>query len=99
MWSRSWLEPVLQHVCLRLLGRGKGGDGAQWSRPDPLLAGVTGLQSPIISIDPHSMAVRRGADVSFRCRVHDGAQPIELSWKMPNNQLEGRHVGGGPHLP
>ncbi|XP_066493850.1 basement membrane-specific heparan sulfate proteoglycan core protein isoform X4 [Tiliqua scincoides] len=49
---------------------------------------ATRLQSPIISIDPHSLAVRRGADVSFRCRVHDGAQPIELSWKLPHNQLE-----------
>ncbi|XP_063001421.1 basement membrane-specific heparan sulfate proteoglycan core protein [Elgaria multicarinata webbii] len=46
------------------------------------------LQSPIISIDPHSTAVRRGADVAFRCRIHDGAQPIEVSWKLPNNQLQ-----------
>ncbi|KAJ6656843.1 hypothetical protein lerEdw1_003174 [Lerista edwardsae] len=56
-----------------------------------VLAGAsaaTRLQSPIISIDPHSMAVRRGAEVSFKCRVHDGAQPIELSWKLPHNQLE-----------
>ncbi|XP_044277194.1 LOW QUALITY PROTEIN: basement membrane-specific heparan sulfate proteoglycan core protein [Varanus komodoensis] len=58
----------------------------------PVPAGGSGsvsrLQSPIISISPHSTAVRRGADVAFRCQVHDGAQPIELSWKLPNNQLQ-----------
>ncbi|XP_060132262.1 basement membrane-specific heparan sulfate proteoglycan core protein isoform X6 [Zootoca vivipara] len=45
------------------------------------------LQSPVISIDPHSTAVRKGADISFKCRLHDGAQPVEISWKLPNNQL------------
>ncbi|XP_042333788.1 LOW QUALITY PROTEIN: basement membrane-specific heparan sulfate proteoglycan core protein [Sceloporus undulatus] len=46
------------------------------------------LQSPIISIDPHSTAVRKGANISFKCRIHDGAQPIEISWKLPKNQVQ-----------
>ncbi|XP_061457671.1 basement membrane-specific heparan sulfate proteoglycan core protein isoform X5 [Rhineura floridana] len=46
------------------------------------------LQSPVISIDPHSTAVRREADITFKCRVHDGAQPVEITWKLPNNQLQ-----------
>nr|XP_056721446.1 basement membrane-specific heparan sulfate proteoglycan core protein [Euleptes europaea] len=46
------------------------------------------LQSPIISIEPHSTAVRQGEDIAFKCRIHDGAQPIEITWKLPNNQLQ-----------
>ncbi|XP_077167850.1 basement membrane-specific heparan sulfate proteoglycan core protein isoform X5 [Paroedura picta] len=46
------------------------------------------LQSPIISIEPHSTAVRKGEDVAFKCRVHEGAQPIEITWKLPNNRLQ-----------
>ncbi|XP_060115564.1 basement membrane-specific heparan sulfate proteoglycan core protein [Heteronotia binoei] len=46
------------------------------------------LQSPIISIEPHSLAVRRGEDVAFKCRIHDGAQPIQITWKLPHNQLQ-----------
>ncbi|KAM6434636.1 basement membrane-specific heparan sulfate proteoglycan core protein isoform 6-T6 [Liasis olivaceus] len=45
------------------------------------------LQSPIISIDPHSVAVRQGEEVSFRCHVHKGTPPLEITWKLPNNQL------------
>ncbi|KAJ7306581.1 hypothetical protein JRQ81_009947, partial [Phrynocephalus forsythii] len=45
------------------------------------------LQTPIISIEPHSTAVRKGGDVAFKCRIHDGAQPIEVTWKLPNNQM------------
>ncbi|XP_075762396.1 basement membrane-specific heparan sulfate proteoglycan core protein isoform X5 [Pelodiscus sinensis] len=47
------------------------------------------LQSPIISIEPHSTAVRQGEDAAFRCRVHDGARPINITWKMaPKQQLQ-----------
>ncbi|XP_035236655.1 basement membrane-specific heparan sulfate proteoglycan core protein-like isoform X3 [Anguilla anguilla] len=42
--------------------------------------------TPIISIDPHSATVRLGESASFRCRVHAGAQPVRLEWKLPNNQ-------------
>ncbi|XP_067328852.1 basement membrane-specific heparan sulfate proteoglycan core protein isoform X3 [Anolis sagrei] len=49
---------------------------------------VSRFKSPIISIDPHSTAVRKGSDVSFKCRIHDGAQPIEITWKMPSDQLQ-----------
>ncbi|XP_069566959.1 basement membrane-specific heparan sulfate proteoglycan core protein isoform X4 [Brachyistius frenatus] len=44
------------------------------------------LQSPIISIEPHSAAVRVGESASFRCRVYSGAQPIRLEWKPARNQ-------------
>ncbi|XP_054857961.1 basement membrane-specific heparan sulfate proteoglycan core protein isoform X3 [Eublepharis macularius] len=46
------------------------------------------LQSPIISIEPHSTAVRKGEDVAFKCRIHEGAQPIEITWKLPNHQRQ-----------
>uniref|UniRef100_A0A8C3T351 Heparan sulfate proteoglycan 2 n=1 Tax=Chelydra serpentina TaxID=8475 RepID=A0A8C3T351_CHESE len=47
------------------------------------------LQSPIISIEPHSTAVRQGEDATFKCRVHDGARPINITWKMaPKQQLQ-----------
>ncbi|KAL1020675.1 hypothetical protein UPYG_G00003200 [Umbra pygmaea] len=44
------------------------------------------LQTPIISIEPHSAAVPKGESASFRCRVHSGAQPVRLEWKLSNNQ-------------
>ncbi|XP_029434740.1 basement membrane-specific heparan sulfate proteoglycan core protein isoform X5 [Rhinatrema bivittatum] len=44
------------------------------------------LQSPIISIDPHSAVVRHGENATFKCRIHDGAQPIRIEWKMAHNQ-------------
>ncbi|KAJ8390133.1 hypothetical protein AAFF_G00110070 [Aldrovandia affinis] len=44
------------------------------------------LQTPIISIEPHSAAVREGESASFRCRVYSGAQPVRLEWKLSNNQ-------------
>ncbi|PKU27791.1 hypothetical protein llap_21905 [Limosa lapponica baueri] len=48
------------------------------------------LQSPIISIDPHSMAVAPGEDATFKCRVHDGARPINITWRMgPGQHLQG----------
>uniref|UniRef100_A0ABM5EK41 Basement membrane-specific heparan sulfate proteoglycan core protein isoform X2 n=1 Tax=Pogona vitticeps TaxID=103695 RepID=A0ABM5EK41_9SAUR len=45
------------------------------------------LQTPIISIEPHSTAVRKGGDIAFKCRIHDGAPPIEITWKLPHNQM------------
>nr|XP_009666070.1 PREDICTED: basement membrane-specific heparan sulfate proteoglycan core protein-like [Struthio camelus australis] len=48
-----------------------------------------GLQSPIISIDPHSMAVAQGEDATFKCRIHDGARPINVTWRMgPGQHLQ-----------
>ncbi|XP_014002299.2 basement membrane-specific heparan sulfate proteoglycan core protein isoform X15 [Salmo salar] len=44
------------------------------------------LQTPIISIEPHSAAVRKGESASFKCRVYSGAQPVRLEWKLSNNQ-------------
>ncbi|XP_072210311.1 basement membrane-specific heparan sulfate proteoglycan core protein isoform X3 [Excalfactoria chinensis] len=47
------------------------------------------LQSPIISIDPHSMAVAPGEDATFKCRIHDGARPINITWRMgPSQHLQ-----------
>ncbi|XP_026547137.1 basement membrane-specific heparan sulfate proteoglycan core protein-like, partial [Notechis scutatus] len=45
------------------------------------------LQSPIISIEPHSVVVRGGEDASFRCHVHKGTPPLNITWKLPNNRL------------
>ncbi|XP_067227656.1 basement membrane-specific heparan sulfate proteoglycan core protein isoform X16 [Chanodichthys erythropterus] len=55
-----------------------------------------GLQSPIISIEPHSAAVKQGESASFRCRVHSGAQPVRLEWKPTNNQPLPDNVKIGP---
>ncbi|XP_057175223.1 basement membrane-specific heparan sulfate proteoglycan core protein isoform X6 [Triplophysa rosa] len=44
------------------------------------------LQSPIISIEPHTAAVKQGDSASFRCRVHSGEPPVRLEWKPTNNQ-------------
>ncbi|XP_050838440.1 basement membrane-specific heparan sulfate proteoglycan core protein isoform X8 [Serinus canaria] len=47
------------------------------------------LQSPIISIDPHSMAVAPGEDATFKCRIHDGARPVNITWRMgPGQHLQ-----------
>ncbi|KAG7472084.1 hypothetical protein MATL_G00104850 [Megalops atlanticus] len=54
------------------------------------------LQTPIISIEPHSAAVRLGESASFRCRVYSGAQPIRLEWKLSSNQPLPDNVKVGP---
>ncbi|XP_067302205.1 basement membrane-specific heparan sulfate proteoglycan core protein isoform X7 [Pseudorasbora parva] len=73
--------------------------------PSPLQASVSvsvtsssslGLQSPIISIEPHSAAVKQGESASFRCRVHSGAQPVRLEWKPTNSQPLPDNVKFGP---
>ncbi|XP_060751007.1 basement membrane-specific heparan sulfate proteoglycan core protein isoform X1 [Tachysurus vachellii] len=43
-------------------------------------------QSPIISIEPHSVIVKKGESASFKCRLHTGAQPVHLEWKLSNNE-------------
>nr|XP_033778769.1 basement membrane-specific heparan sulfate proteoglycan core protein isoform X4 [Geotrypetes seraphini] len=50
------------------------------------------LQSPVISIVPHSAVVRQGENATFKCRIHDGVQPIRMEWKMTNNQQLGDNV-------
>ncbi|XP_042569689.1 basement membrane-specific heparan sulfate proteoglycan core protein-like isoform X7 [Cyprinus carpio] len=54
------------------------------------------LQSPVISIEPHSAAVKQGESVSFRCSVHSGAQPVRLEWKPTNNLPQPDNVKIGP---
>ncbi|XP_053308483.1 basement membrane-specific heparan sulfate proteoglycan core protein [Spea bombifrons] len=44
------------------------------------------LQSPVISIDPHTATVQQGGNATFKCRIHDGAQPIRITWQMAHNQ-------------
>uniref|UniRef100_A0A667Z8W9 Heparan sulfate proteoglycan 2 n=1 Tax=Myripristis murdjan TaxID=586833 RepID=A0A667Z8W9_9TELE len=55
-----------------------------------------GLQTPIISIEPHSAAVRNGDSANFRCRVYSGAQPVRLEWKLSSNQPLPDNVKVGP---
>ncbi|XP_016315955.1 basement membrane-specific heparan sulfate proteoglycan core protein isoform X2 [Sinocyclocheilus anshuiensis] len=54
------------------------------------------LQSPIISIEPHSAAVKQGESASFRCRVHSRAQLVRLEWKPTNNLPLPDNVKFGP---
>ncbi|KAJ8412021.1 hypothetical protein AAFF_G00142880 [Aldrovandia affinis] len=56
----------------------------------------SGLQTPIISIEPHSTAVRLGESTSFRCRIYSGAQPMRLEWKMASGQPLQDNVKTGP---
>uniref|UniRef100_A0AAR2JID5 Heparan sulfate proteoglycan 2 n=1 Tax=Pygocentrus nattereri TaxID=42514 RepID=A0AAR2JID5_PYGNA len=57
---------------------------------------LTHSGSPIISIEPHSAAVKLGESASFRCRVYSGAQPVRLEWKLANNQPLPDNVKIGP---
>ncbi|XP_031421931.1 basement membrane-specific heparan sulfate proteoglycan core protein isoform X8 [Clupea harengus] len=71
-----------EYIC-----RANGGSG---QRQAAVSVSVTssaspGLQSPIISIEPHSVAVKQGESATFRCRVYSGAQPVRLEWKLSNN--------------
>ncbi|KAK3547531.1 hypothetical protein QTP86_021514, partial [Hemibagrus guttatus] len=43
-------------------------------------------QSPIISIEPHSIIVKKGESANFRCRLHTGAHPVRLEWKLSTNE-------------
>nr|XP_023690745.1 basement membrane-specific heparan sulfate proteoglycan core protein isoform X5 [Paramormyrops kingsleyae] len=54
------------------------------------------LQTPIISIEPHSTAVRLGEAASFRCYIYSGAQPVHLEWKLAGNQPLPDNVKVGP---
>ncbi|KAM5132244.1 basement membrane-specific heparan sulfate proteoglycan core protein [Mantella aurantiaca] len=44
------------------------------------------LETPVISINPHTATVLQGENATFKCHVHKGAQPIRVTWKMGNNQ-------------
>ncbi|XP_073669052.1 basement membrane-specific heparan sulfate proteoglycan core protein isoform X18 [Paramisgurnus dabryanus] len=54
------------------------------------------FQTPIISIEPHSAAVKQGESASFRCRVHSGAPPVRLEWKPTTNHSFPDNVVIGP---
>lgn len=44
------------------------------------------LETPVISINPHTATVLQGENATFKCNVHKGAQQIRVTWKMGNNQ-------------
>ncbi|XP_062822809.1 basement membrane-specific heparan sulfate proteoglycan core protein isoform X3 [Anolis carolinensis] len=77
-----------EYVCRVSSGSGPAQMASFTVSVSASVSAASRFKSPIISIDPHSTAVRKGADVSFKCRIHDGAQPIEISWKMPNDRLQ-----------
>ncbi|XP_028850828.1 basement membrane-specific heparan sulfate proteoglycan core protein isoform X4 [Denticeps clupeoides] len=54
------------------------------------------LQTPIISITPHSAVVKRGESASFTCVLYSGAQPVRLEWKLSNNQPLPENVNVAP---
>ncbi|KAM4737871.1 basement membrane-specific heparan sulfate proteoglycan core protein isoform 2-T2 [Anableps anableps] len=75
-----------EYIC-RVQGAGSSGSPVhQASVSVSVTSSSSRLQSPIISIDPHSSAVRVGESASFRCKVYSGAQPVRLEWKLANNQ-------------
>uniref|UniRef100_A0A8C2DB51 Ig-like domain-containing protein n=1 Tax=Cyprinus carpio TaxID=7962 RepID=A0A8C2DB51_CYPCA len=53
-------------------------------------------QSPVVSVQPRTAAVKLGETVSFHCRVTSGSQPVQLEWKRTNNQPLGDNVKLGP---
>uniref|UniRef100_A0A8C1U3K4 Ig-like domain-containing protein n=1 Tax=Cyprinus carpio TaxID=7962 RepID=A0A8C1U3K4_CYPCA len=63
--------------------------------PCCLLMAVWG-QSPVVSVQPRTAAVKLGETVSFHCRVTSGSQPVQLEWKRTNNQPLGDNVKLGP---
>ncbi|XP_041425839.1 basement membrane-specific heparan sulfate proteoglycan core protein isoform X10 [Xenopus laevis] len=74
-----------QYVCRHDTGTGV----QQASMSVSILSGAASsyrLQSPVISIDPHSATVQRGQNATFKCRIHDGAKPIRVTWQMRHNQ-------------
>ncbi|KAI1897142.1 hypothetical protein AGOR_G00080140 [Albula goreensis] len=75
-------------------------DGGPTLRQASVTVSVTAsssrLQTPIISIEPHSATVRQGESASFRCRVYSGAQPVRLEWKLSSNQPLPDNVKVGP---
>ncbi|XP_029578636.1 basement membrane-specific heparan sulfate proteoglycan core protein isoform X4 [Salmo trutta] len=73
-----------KYICL--VERGPGTPIRQASVSVSVTATSSRLQTPIISIEPHSAALRQGESASFKCRVNGGAEPIRLEWKLSNNQ-------------
>ncbi|XP_077945716.1 basement membrane-specific heparan sulfate proteoglycan core protein isoform X7 [Gasterosteus aculeatus] len=86
-----------EYVC-----RVKGNPGNTGSHVQPASVSVSvtstssRLQSPIIAIEPHITAVSVGESASFRCKVHSGAQPVRLEWKLASNQPLPDNVKVGP---
>ncbi|XP_064160473.1 basement membrane-specific heparan sulfate proteoglycan core protein-like isoform X1 [Anguilla rostrata] len=75
-------------------------DGGPVLRQASVSVSVTSSSSrsptPIVSIEPHSTSVRLGESVSLRCRVHSGAQPVRIEWRMSNGQPLQDNVKIGP---
>ncbi|KAM9505211.1 basement membrane-specific heparan sulfate proteoglycan core protein-like isoform 19-T19 [Salvelinus alpinus] len=73
-----------KYICL--VEGGPGTPVRQASVSISVTATSSRLQTPIISIEPHSASLRQGESASFKCRVYGGAEPIRLEWKLSNNQ-------------
>ncbi|XP_055787283.1 basement membrane-specific heparan sulfate proteoglycan core protein-like isoform X3 [Salvelinus fontinalis] len=73
-----------KYICL--VEGGPGTPVRQASVSVSVTATSSRLQTPIISIEPHSASLRQGESASFKCRVYGGAEPIRLEWKLSNNQ-------------
>ncbi|XP_064861542.1 basement membrane-specific heparan sulfate proteoglycan core protein-like isoform X2 [Oncorhynchus nerka] len=73
-----------KYICL--VEGGPGTPVRQASVSVSVTATSSRLQTPIISIEPQSAALRQGESASFKCRVYGGAEPIRLEWKLSNNQ-------------
>uniref|UniRef100_A0A4W5NTC5 Heparan sulfate proteoglycan 2 n=1 Tax=Hucho hucho TaxID=62062 RepID=A0A4W5NTC5_9TELE len=73
-----------KYICL--VEGGPGTPVRQASVSVSVTATSSRLQTPIISIEPHSAVLRQGESASFKCRVYGGAEPIRLEWKLSNNQ-------------
>uniref|UniRef100_A0A3B3SE98 Cell adhesion molecule-related/down-regulated by oncogenes n=1 Tax=Paramormyrops kingsleyae TaxID=1676925 RepID=A0A3B3SE98_9TELE len=99
---------VLLYIVLRILQasaddageytcRVQGGPAHQQASVTVSVTSSTSrLQTPIISIEPHSTAVRLGEAASFRCYIYSGAQPVHLEWKLAGNQPLPDNVKVGP---
>ncbi|KAL2104346.1 hypothetical protein ACEWY4_001214 [Coilia grayii] len=73
-----------EYIC-RIIG-GSGPGPRQAAVSVSVASSASRLQSPIISIEPHSLMVKQGETATFRCRVYSAAQPVRLEWKLSNNQ-------------
>ncbi|XP_028309184.1 basement membrane-specific heparan sulfate proteoglycan core protein isoform X2 [Gouania willdenowi] len=76
-----------EYICRVQDTTGSSGSSAHQSSVSvSVTSSSSRLQSPIISIEPHSASIRVGEMASFRCRVYSGAPPIKLEWKLASNQ-------------
>ncbi|KAM7098229.1 basement membrane-specific heparan sulfate proteoglycan core protein isoform 13-T13 [Molossus nigricans] len=76
-----------EYVC-RVVGAGPEREASFTVTVPPSAGSSYRLSSPVISIDPPSSTVQQGQDASFKCLIHDGADPVSLEWKTRQEELE-----------